>query len=110
MSCDQGLAMWISLGDGLRGVYHDHQKNPRLFSFTALSHVCRTSICVKCAYVTKYTYGTSLNVHYLSHLVPITSRSYVVLQLFIENVAFYRARSFMFYNVQTTYQLSVTRN
>ena len=41
--------------------------------------------------------------HWLFHLVCVTIRSYVVLQLFNENVIFYQAKLFMFYNVQTIY-------
>ena len=41
--------------------------------------------------------------HHLCYLVSLTIWGYTVLYLFIENVKFYQAKSFIVYGVQTTY-------
>ena len=52
---------------------------------------------------------TVRGLHWLSQLVhDVTNRSYAV--LFNENGMYYQAKSFMFYNVQTTYLIFVGKN
>ena len=50
------------------------------------------------------------DVHWLSQLVCVTIRSYIVLYLFYEYVIFYQEKSFMFHNIWTTYWTFVCKN